>query len=251
MTHLVPEKRVDKNGVLTTKHVRATPTTPSSRTAIPAPTVASKPTITKARRPVYTDIMTATGVFKMTNKDWDIVRGGLLPLSDDELAEVHSVVAKFRDDCPSINWLFMKLAIRAGKPLDAARSALYVCGEMKAKEIPDTNRTMGGILTGLVANEQHGGIEFSIPEDRAESIKATALVTQAVLEYADNRLSLVTQTVVNSYHMKDYELLSFIRENADRADEIVDLIRARGTANAGLLRELLDHDVKSLTSGVL
>jgi hypothetical protein len=250
MNNLVPEKRLDKNGVLTTKHVRAVLTATSSRTAIPAPTASAKPTITKARRPIYSDIMTATGVFKMTNKDWDVVREGLLPLSDEELSEVHGIVARFADEYPSVNWNFMKLAIRNGKTLAAARSAEYICGEAHMKGLPDTNKTLGEILTGLVEREQLVK-DFSLPEDRAESIKATALVTQAILEYADNYNAAIQRTVVNTYHLKDHELAGFIRENADRSDDIVNAIRARGTVDVGMLRELLDHDVKSLTSGVL
>lgn len=250
MTNLVPEKRLDKNGVLTTKHVRAVLTATSSRTAIPAPTASAKPTITKARRPVYSDIMTATGVFKMTNKDWDVVREGLLPLSDDELAEVHDTVTRFSKEYPSVNRTFMRLAIRNGKTLEAARSAEYICGDSHTKGLPDTNQTLGEILIGLVEREQLVK-DFSLPEGREETIKATALVTQAVLEYADNYNAAIQRTVVNTYHLKDYELAGFVRENADRSDDIVNAIRARGTVDVGMLRELLDHDVKSLTSGVL
>ena len=250
MNNLVPEKRVDKNGVLTTKHVKAVLTATSSRSAIPAPTVSAKPTITKVRRPVYTDIMTATGVFKMTNKDWDVVRKGLLPLSDDELAEVHGVVTRFAKEYRSLNWSFMKLAIRNGGALEAARSMDYICGEAHAKGLPDTNKTFGDILIGLVEREQLVK-DFALPEDRKESIKATALTTQAILEYADNYNTVIERTVVNSYHLKNYELAGFIRENAERCDDIVNAIKARGTVDVGMLRELLSHDVKSLTSGVL
>ena len=41
MPNLIPEKRLDKNGVLTTKHVRATPRTPAMRRTPPAPTLAA------------------------------------------------------------------------------------------------------------------------------------------------------------------------------------------------------------------
>lgn len=186
----------------------------------------------------------------MTNKDWDVVREGLLPLSDDELEEVNGVVAKLKNEYPSVNWGFMKLAIRNGGALEAARTARYICGDAHAKGLPDTNKTFGEILVGLVEREQLVK-DFALPEDRAENIKATALVTQAILEYADNYNAAITRTVINTYHLKDHELVGFIGENTDRADDIVNAIRARGTVDVGMLRELLDHDVKSLTSGVL
>jgi len=40
---LVPEKRMDKNGILTTKHVRADSQKASARSSLPAPKLASKP----------------------------------------------------------------------------------------------------------------------------------------------------------------------------------------------------------------
>lgn len=39
MTNLVPEKRLDKNGVLTTKHVRATPRPQNALSGVPAPSL--------------------------------------------------------------------------------------------------------------------------------------------------------------------------------------------------------------------
>lgn len=48
MSHLVPEKRVDKNGVLTTKHVRSGSSKQSSGAAIPAPILAAVKTTPQA-----------------------------------------------------------------------------------------------------------------------------------------------------------------------------------------------------------
>lgn len=45
MTNLVPEKRVDKNGVLTTKHVRSGSKQSSPPTTLPAPQIAAEPAL--------------------------------------------------------------------------------------------------------------------------------------------------------------------------------------------------------------
>lgn len=55
MTNLIPEQRLDRNGKLVTKHVRATPKQGAGRSAIPAPSAGtkrpSKP-VTKAYKPL-------------------------------------------------------------------------------------------------------------------------------------------------------------------------------------------------------
>lgn len=55
MNNLVPEKRLDRNGKLVTKHVRSTPRQGSTRSAIPAPTADAKTsakTATRAYKPL-------------------------------------------------------------------------------------------------------------------------------------------------------------------------------------------------------
>lgn len=249
MSNLVPEKRMDRNGKLVTKHVRNGGPAPATRSAIPAPSVFSRPVITKERRPVYTAIMKASGKFKMSTSDWDSVRKNLLPLSDEELAEVHEAVQQFSETTPSVNWDYMKLAIRNGTALEAARTAKAIL-DSSGDSIPDTNKTLGRVLVGAVAYKILDE-DFSFREDQEDYAKAMVLVTQGVLDYASNYADVISNNVIGMLHMNDYEMTKFVQENKDRPEEIVDALRARGNADPGILRELIDHDVKSLTGGVL
>jgi hypothetical protein len=252
MGNLRAEQRVDVNGKLVTRHVRDGATQAASRSAIPAPGITSKPSITKARRPIYADIMILTGVHKLTAADWGVVRNNLVHLSDDELGEVRDVMDRFSGDLRSVPQNFMKVAIRNGHALEAARLAKSLCEAGESAGFTDSNRTFGGVLLGAVEMKMLDEDDWSAPEGRAANVKARLLVTQAILESMPDSFSeSVRMSVMHTFTLKDYELGNLIDEDPERYPEIIEAIQSRQTTDTGMIRELMDHDVKSLTSGVL
>ena len=242
---------MDANGKLVTRHVRDGIEQPAQRRAIPAPAVPSKRTITKALRPVYADIMTMCTSQTLGMKDWETVRNHLVPLSNDELSEVQDAMTNMRDNFPSVNREFMKIAIQNGHALNAARVVNAVCDGISTSGLTDPHQTLGGALLGAVEMKMLED-DWSFPEGREEHVRARVLAVQATVEacpttYTDG----VRRSVLNTYTLKNYELGNLIEEKIDRADDIVQAILSRQTTDAGLIRELLDHDVRSLTSGVL
>lgn len=252
MGNLRAEQRVDVNGRLVTRHVRNDGDKPVSRTSIPAPTVGSKAVITKARRPVYADIMTLIGSYKLGVKDWNTVRTHLVHLTDSELSEVRDAMNQLSGVFPSVNQNFMKTAVQNGHALNAARLAKAVCDDAEHAGFKDPNRTLGGVLLGAVEMKMLEEDDWSTPEGRNDPIKAKLLVTQAILEAKPDSFSeSVRRSVLNTFTLNNYELGNLIEENPQRSMEIVQAITSRKTADAGTIRELMNHDVKSLMDGVL
>lgn len=250
MSNLVPEKRMDRNGKLVTKHVRNGGPAPAARSAIPAPSVFSRPVITKERRPVYTAIMKASGKFKMSTSDWDSVRKNLLPLSDEELAEVSRTMDKFSSRLTSVNHSFMSVAIRNGYALEAARTAELICGGAETAGMTDPHRMFGDTLLGAM-HLRMVDETFSIPEGQESKVRANVLVTEAILESCNPRDMPISKNVMGHLYLDDHELKVFVHDNADRADDMVRVIQERKTADVGTIREIMEQDVKSLTGGVL
>lgn len=75
MSNLIPEQRLDKNGRLNTKHVRATPKSLSDPSSVPAPSLGIANTVSKSKA--------ATKAFKPRVSQTKITRHTLNELSDD------------------------------------------------------------------------------------------------------------------------------------------------------------------------
>lgn len=241
---------MDANGKLVTRHVRDGIEQSVQRRAIPAPTVPAKRTITKALRPVYADIMTMCTSQAPKIQDWETVRNHLVPLSNDELSEVQDAMISMRDNFPSVNREFMKIAIKNGHALHAARVINAVCDGISTSGLTDPHKTLGGALLGAVEMKMLDD-DWSFPEGRKEHVRARVLAVQAIIEACPTTLDGVRRSVLNTYTLNNYELGNLIEEKVDQSDDIVQAILSRQTSDAGLIRELLDHDVRSLTSGVL
>lgn len=242
---------MDKNGKLVTKHVRSTPSITSGASKIPAPSVSSsKPTISKERRPIYKDIMQRTGsAIKMKQKDWDYVRERLAPLSDDELQGLVDVMDRSSEFSRTINEKYFKMAIRSGHVLNAVDTMNTFLSGASPEDYDDPHKTFGGVMLG--GAERLLNHDWTIPEGKEDAIRTRLLATQTIIESCGYGDDAVQVTPIMSYHLKSLELGNFIHENADRGDDIIAAIRSRRSTDPGMLRELMDHDVKSLNSGVL
>ena len=253
MNNLIPEKRMDRNGKLVTKHVKSAPSASNVASKIPAPSVggsAKAVAISQARRPVYKEIMQRTGsAIRMKAKDWDYVRQYLAPLSDDELSGLVEAMNYSREFSGTISEKYFKIAIRSGHVVNAVQSMKTILSGASPADYSDPHKTFGGVMLG--GAERLLEDDWTIPEGKENAVRARLLATQAIIEHCGHADGTVQMSPIGAYHLNSFELGNFIHENADRGDEIVAAIQSRRSADPGILRELMNHDVKSLNDGVL
>jgi len=255
MSHLIPERRTNKNGVTSTKWVRP-PETGAPTVALPAP-----PSVSVTREnwdslvgsPIdhvfKESSMFVRSEYKLSIFDYDaacivneLLERGVIPHHEPMRVfnqTLHRLVDKTSD---------------LGDPV-LAMNDLAVFGEVVRREGSEAD-DLKALVNGL---SEHFGVgrDYLHGVTDEERRAAVALITVITLIKDDDFIA------VNDPHdegpggdyragmLRSPELAELIKTRPDLAEEIAHIVNDRGSDDAGMIAEVLDAEQKALRGGVL
>jgi hypothetical protein len=257
MNNLIPERRMNKNGIMTTKWVLPPSDGGTGRGSIPSPVVLPKSP--KVYSPKYgvevdvadTDFARAFGQSMMKHSN-------LLGEIDPHVVQTleYMIQESEDNDCASLADSATRMAlnivsssITRGESVDftALNNLAVFGGAVMQRESRSYE------VQSLVMGLGQGDRDFLLDATEEEREVAITLVTAASrlkppfvkIEgdgyYSDNR----------TVQIASGELADFFLSRPDDVDRIAQVVNERDTDNVDVIRDILDHEQQSLREGVL
>jgi hypothetical protein len=256
MNNLIPERRMNKNGVMTTKWVLPPSEGAGNRVSFPSPV--APPKSSKIYSPKYgaevdvadTDFARAFGQSMMKHSN-------LLGEIDPHVVQTleYMIQESEDNDCASLADSATRMAlnivsssITRGESVDfAALNNLAVFG---GAVMQSDSRSYE--VQSLVMGLGQGNRDFLLDATEDEREAAITLVTAA------SRLKPPFVKIEGDYYSDDRtvqiasgELADFFLSRPDDVERITRVVNDRGTDDVDAVREVLDHDQQALREGVL
>lgn len=245
--NLVPEPRVNVNGHVVVKHVRAGSDSPKQRSKMPNPQLSELP---KA---------------PLLNKSLSRVTDGSVMLSSlnpEAATRVESL----------LEWVKAERPLARGKVEDEIRRAVFCTGKKESRNAfnnlgvfgdvivaRDTYNSIESYVKGLQMCPEFAGMkDFLTNGTPAKREQAQALVRFAS---AFSRRKSVAREFINFgfeneliasfVHVKDAELRRLVMDHPQRADDLAGIIKSNTITDAKHLRDIIEHGEPTLNNGVL
>jgi hypothetical protein len=261
MSNLIPEKRVNKNGVAVTKHVRANQT-PAASASFPSPS----PGVNTAR-PATPLLEAATPLFQR-GAIGDFTLDDVAPEALEKIEELLKADSEMKPPSYSV-----------GNSIGTAlgQDSLEKCVEYLhnvavfaplVTALRDNNLSISAFVTGLkyypndvlwrnmdylkeapesLAEKAKNLMEFTLKAS-GRSVVSDALIYDAFMEEWDSENG-VSDVYIK---LKDDDLAAYIMEHPEHGDAILDMVEREGKAlPAKLMADRLNHDVQPLSEGIL
>jgi hypothetical protein len=253
MNNLVPERRPDKNGVVSTKWVRPAGGG-ASMAAVPAPVALSA--VRKDRgslfgspiEAVFMDSRMDSPEFSLSQFDYDAVRvvNGLLERGVDLGREPMRV----------FNQAYYRLtdADAPGDPF-LPMNDLAVFGEI-VKSPDALANDLEPIIRGLAPyfGSERDYLNGVTEEERCSAIALVTVITRLENEEfieVDDPYDEGPGGDYRSFDLRSPELAELVMANPDDAEEIIRIVNERESDDAAMVAEVLKSEHKSLSSGML
>lgn len=262
MSNLIPEKRVNKNGVAVTKHVR--PDLKSgSPVKLPAPPAG--PSTPRAATPSLDTTLKVTREYHK-NSGHTAIPFTLDDLDPSVVQELETLLQN--DDAMKPRSYVISSGITSALSQDTVEKCvtymhnIAVFGPLLAG--PENN-SISGYISGL----NHYS-EAVLPPNQDYLIDATYEQREKALELVyftlrANRLEDESPLVYDSFmdslgsddgmevyfKLKDDELAAYIMEHPEHGDAIIEMMNKEGALPVQLMVDRLNHEVSSLRDGVL
>lgn len=263
MSNLIPEKRINKNGVAVTKHVRADT---SARTSAAIPSPASVPGMRRASTPLLDANLGLAHDSRKTQGKEPLA----FTLDDLDPEAVEQIERLLQAD---YNMRPRSYVIHSGVNAAVSMDTLEQCvarmhnvaifGEITAG--PDDN-SITGYLSGLehygeAVLQQGQDYVLDVPQEQVEkvanlidfTIKANKKLGETIVydSFMDtfNDESGVTDFFIK---LRDDELAAYILEYPEHSDGILDMLeKEEELLPVQLMHDRLTHDVQAIRDGVL
>lgn len=261
MSNLIPVRRMNKNGVMTTKWVRP-PSAGTASSSIPAPSPfpqAAK--VFSPRHNAEVDLH-ATDVMRLYKQSPLTETRGLDELNPQAIQAVELMLQKAHDcglewqagrnTAVAFNIVYSRITKGMHSVEESPFNNLAVFGEAVVRpETKDSSYDVESLVMGI-RGQFPGTKDFLMKASEEDRAKAVGLVKVAAqLEppfitiegglYDDDR----------SITIASEALSKFIMERPEDADDIARVIKDTGTDDVNLIRDVLDFGQQSLRSGVL
>lgn len=257
MTKLIPERRLNKNGVMTTKWVLPSSGGSAVNRGIPAP--AGFPKNFKIYSPKYgAEVDVADTDFSLLYQASLLKNSSLLGEIDPNVVQTIEYMIQDSDGHDHISLVHSALRMafnmvsstmaEGDDPDYTALNNLAVFGGAIMQ--PDSRSYE---VQSLIMGLGQGNRDFLLDATEEERENAVALVTAASrlkpdfvkIEgggyYSDKR----TVSIVSG------ELADFILSRRDDVERITQIVNERGTDNLDVIRDVMDHSLPALSEGVL
>jgi len=270
MSNLVPEKRLNKHGVLVTKHVRAENTQGTLSAPLPAPSV-STPLTTKDAAiseilKNFADSYSGDSLTERTVAWQEILEGGLPSLSA-EVVESYREAIVDNDNMEGFEELLISVLQHENSSSEAGY-ILFVAQQVRDQEVEWVEDGLGTytyyrfskIANGLKSMSE--GFTFDVPsniydadEQQLSAIAALVKVTSTVHSLnGDWGLTFLYDDETGDetgYTLDNVALIELVAEYPERADQIGELIYDRETTDGDAIRTILESGHTSLSEGAL
>ena len=267
MSNLVPEARVDKNGHVVVRHVRAESAASQQPLLVPPPVILKRDTELRILKDQFMDFRANTEVYEEMGCtfDWDELESKVHSLSDLDLSRF----ALYLNHTEEETGAFL-LALDSDRNALSDMTIIYdAYRHAGISDNPDEYEDLGLGPLDIYFNvlSDHLSIKDYMKSQGADYVKLDLLskderarATKWLdlrLEAADlpGALTLASETVphhdgmqylVTKYSFTDPEFL----ELAMSDERVMELAKTRGTSDIAHLKDMLAHEA-SLTSGVL
>lgn len=262
MSNLIPVRRMDKNGVMSTKWVSASPEAPSGRGSIPAPSLPASRHSAKVYSPKYGCEIEVEGSEVGVLYNRSMIR--------------HQITHRITDIDPqvlqAVEYLIQDAGDRglANQVEAEVKTAFNIVGSYLQRDSRNPYVALNNLavfggavvqpgckhddITALVAGlepyfKARDFLRDVSDEDRE---KAVLLVTAA------SRIAAPMVTARGTYYEDDRaisigsrEMNEFILSRPDDLERIVQAVNERESLDVDLIRDILDHGQQSLRSGLL
>jgi hypothetical protein len=256
MTKLIPVRRMNKNGIMTTKWVLPPSDSSAGHSGIPSPvTLPKSPKIYSPKYGVEVDVA-----------DTDFARsfGKSMMKHSNLLGEIEPNVVQTLEymlqeaednDCSSLADSATRMALNIvsssmarGESVDftALNNLAVFGGAVMQRESRSYE------VQSLVMGLGQGNRDFLLDATEEERENAVVLVTAA------SRLKPPFVKIEGDYYSDDRtveiasgELADFFLSRPDDVDRIAQVVNERNTDNVDLIRDVLDHSLPALSEGVL
>ena len=261
MSNLIPVRRMDKNGVMTTKWVSAQPDEPTGRGSIPAPSLIPQQSVKQLYSPKYgreVDVQ-QTEVAMLyrrsmidNNESHDIsdFDPKVLQAIEYMVQEAQSKGLGYKAES-EVKTTFNMVGARmvTGREPYAALNNLAVFGD--AVIHPDTvHDDIHALIAGVEPYFKAKDFMHDVTDEERE--QAVVLVTAAArirppMVKMDGAIFADDRTIT----IDSRELNEFILSRPDDVERIARVVNDRETVDVDTIRNIIDHEQQSLRDGVL
>lgn len=238
--NLTPEQRVNKNGHVVTKHVKAQPTSATSTAGFPAP--ASQPVSTVYRASRITNMVHQMDIGTLYGDSGDLaVEEALTGFSDSTIDIIEKAVA-FNTEHGNQRRKFMYSVITEADERTVRETMFH------RPHYPidvDTSEAIG-ITKGLHQLERfkgHAHLEELTGEDLDTAIAFISVTSFLVSPFSGGHVvyEYVDDDQDESVYIADKEMHDLIVQHYDKADDMTIFMASRDSSDPAALREYLEN----------
>lgn len=267
MSNLIPEKRMDKHGVMVTKHVRAGEAQSGKPLVLPSP--AAPAPLTDNSDAVAKVLGHFANIFASPSPEtvgWEEILEEGLPSYSREVLNAYDKAISTHD-----KHNFEELLISSIQNEDTSDQAGYVLFVAQQDQFFDEGWKEGSLGTyayhrfSKIANGLHSlgdGFSFAIPESiydaddhKAAILSALVKVTSTVHGlHGEWGLSFLYDDETGDeagFSLADNHLIELIAEYPERAEQIGDIIYERETTDGEAIRVVLESGHAAVSDGAL